>query len=189
MSAAAGGGAGRPGGRPRLLMADDDVAFCTVMGRALESRGYAVSTAHDLEGALVLAAAERPGHVVADLQLGDGSGLELVARLKADMPAAHIVVLTGYASIATAVEAIKLGATHYLAKPVDADTVIAALCQEGGDAGVAPSAVRPSPRRLEWEYLQMVLRQCGGNVSAAARQLNMHRRTLQRKLAKRPMNR
>ncbi|MDZ7752850.1 MAG: response regulator transcription factor [Gammaproteobacteria bacterium] len=174
---------------PGLLMVDDDEVFCGVMSRALSRRGYRVWSARDVAGALALALERRPEYVLVDLHIGRESGLELVAGLRAELPLARIVVLTGYASIATAVEAVKLGATHYLAKPADADSVIAAFDRDDGDADLEAPAERPSVRRLEWEYLQMVLDQCGGNVSAAARQLNMHRRTLQRKLAKRPVRR
>ncbi len=174
---------------PDLLMVDDDEAFCAVMSRALSRRGYRVWSARDVTAAMALAAERRPGYALVDLHIGRESGLELVAGLRAELPRARIVVLTGYASIATAVEAVKLGATHYLAKPADADSVLAAFERDEGDAELEEPLERPSLRRLEWEYLQMVLEQCGGNVSAAARQLNMHRRTLQRKLAKRPVKR
>jgi two-component system response regulator RegA len=135
-----------------------------------------------------LAAAEResPEYAVIDLRMPGPSGLELVKKLKALDPHTRIVVLTGYASIATAVEAIKLGATHYLAKPADADEIVAAFSRDSGDAA-APVTAKPLPlSRLEWEHIQKVLAECDGNISETARRLGMHRRTLQRKLAKRP---
>jgi two-component system, response regulator RegA len=172
---------------PLLLLVDDDPLYCRVLGDALKKRGYRVIIAHDLAEALQLARASEPEYAVVDLRIGSDSGLELV-RLLAELDEnTRIVMLTGYASVATAVEAIKLGAVHYLAKPADADEVIAALQRSAGDPGVPPAENPPSVRRLEWEHLQRVLVEHGGNVSAAARALRMHRRTLQRKLAKRPV--
>jgi len=124
---------------------------------------------------------------VVDLRLGDASGLGLIEALHALDPRTRIVMLTGYASIATAVEAIKLGATHYLTKPADPDEIIAALGRTSGDADIPVAAHPPSVERLEWEHIQKVLNQHQGNISATARALKMHRRTLQRKLAKRPV--
>ncbi|RME34137.1 MAG: DNA-binding response regulator [Gammaproteobacteria bacterium] len=173
----------------RLLLVDDDETFCAVLGRALERRGFEVHCAHDTGQALERLALmeEPPGHAVVDLQMPDGSGLELVPRLVEANPRMRIVVLTGYASIATAVEAIKLGATHYLAKPADADEVMAAFGRDSGSPEV-PVAGRPmSVQRLAWEHIQKVLNECDGNISEAARRLKMHRRTLQRKLKKRPV--
>lgn len=174
--------------RPTLLLVDDDPVFLEVLGRALEARGFAVRTAPDAAAALHLAEADPPAYAVVNLRIGEDSGLRLEA-LHGRWPELRIVVLTGYASIATAVEAIKLGATHYLAKPADADEVAAALERRGGDASVPPPRHPPSLRRLEWEHLQKVLLEHGGNVSATARALGMHRRTLQRKLRKRPVRR
>lgn len=172
--------------RPSLLLADDDATFCEVMARALARRGYAVSVAHDVAAALALAQQETPEYALIDLKMPGDSGLVLVRQLHALDPATRIVVLTGYASISTAVEAIKLGATHYLAKPVDAEEVVAAFDRAEGDAETAVAANPLSVDRLEWEHIQRVFTEHDGNVSATARALNMHRRTLQRKLAKRP---
>jgi len=172
---------------PALLLVDDDEVYCEILGGALTGRGYAVSIAHNLADALDLARASRPVYAVVDLRIGTESGLELVRLLTGLDEATRIVMLTGYASVATAVESIKLGAVHYLTKPATADEVIAALHRDEGDSGVAPAQTPLSVRRLEWEHLQKVLTDCNGNISAAARALNMHRRTLQRKLAKRPV--
>lgn len=170
-----------------LLLVDDDTVFCRVLGQALTRRGFAVATAHGGSAALQSAQAEPPEYAVVDLNLAGDSGLILIPDLLKLDPATRIVVLTGYASIATAVEAIKLGAVNYLAKPADADQVVAAFTAVEGDL-TAPINSRPlSINRLEWEHIQRVLRDNGGNISATARQLGMHRRTLQRKLAKRPV--
>lgn len=171
---------------PALLLADDDPIFCQVLGRALTRRGFAVTAVHDVETALAHAEADPPEYAVIDLKMPGASGLVLVKRLKELDPETRIVVLTGYASIATAVEAIKLGATHYLAKPADADEVVAAFGRGGGDETVPLNRQPLSVNRLEWEHIQKVLAEHQGNVSATARALNMHRRTLQRKLAKKP---
>lgn len=175
------------GERPVLLLADDDEVFRDVMAKALYRRGYAVETAGSAEDALALSRNTLPEFAVVDLKMPGDSGLKLIADLIALDPNTRIVMLTGYASIATAVEAIKLGAIHYLAKPAHADEVVAALARAGGDAR-APIAEAPlSVNRLEWEHIQTVLAQYDGNISATARALKMHRRTLQRKLAKRPV--
>lgn len=170
---------------PSLLLVDDDVTFCQVLSRALEKRGYAVSVTHNVEQALPLAAASPPEFAVVDLKMGGASGLVLIQSLHELDPATRIVVLTGYASIATAVEAIKLGATQYLSKPANADEIVAAF---GHSATTdLPLNVQPaSVNRLEWEHIQRVLQEHQGNISATARALNMHRRTLQRKLGKVP---
>jgi two-component system response regulator RegA len=176
-----------PDDRPTLLLVDDDAVYCRVLGDALRKRDYAVYIAHDLSTALRLAREQQPEFAVIDLRIGMESGLELVKQL-ADMGEnTRTIVLTGYASIATAVEAIKLGAVHYLTKPANADEIVAALGRAEGDISVPPSEQPLSVRRLEWEHLQKVLLEHNGNVSAAARALKMHRRTLQRKLAKRPV--
>jgi two-component system response regulator RegA len=171
---------------PSLLLADDDTTFCEVMSRALRRQGFEVSIAHDTECATRLAEADPPEYALVDLKMPGESGLTLVRRPHAIEPATRIVVLTGYASISTAVEAIKLGATHYLAKPVDADDVVAAFSREQGDDSVSVAANPLSVDRLEWEHIQRVFAEHDGNVSATARALNMHRRTLQRKLSKHP---
>ena len=169
-----------------LLLVDDDPTFCAAMQRALMRRGFRVALAHDVNGALAALQVETPAYAVIDLRMPGNSGLTLIPRLRALSEGMRIVVLTGYASVATAVEAIKLGATHYLAKPVDADAVVAAFGRQSGDeqAAVAPQPL--SVDRLEWEHIQRVLAENNGNVSATARSLKMHRRTLQRKLSKRP---
>lgn len=172
--------------RPDLLLVDDDETFAEVLALALDRRGYAVRTAHSVADGLVLAEAAAPEFAVVDLSMPGESGLVLVERLHAMDEHTRIVVLTGYASIATAVEAIKLGATHYLAKPADADEVAAALTRGEGDAETEVAEQPMSTRRLEWEHIQKVLMECDGNISETARRLGMHRRTLQRKLSKRP---
>lgn len=172
--------------RPSLLLADDDRTFCQVLARALEARGYAVETAHDGASAMHRIDAGTPEYAVLDLHLPDMSGLKLIRHLKAVDENTNIVLLTGYASIATAIEAIKLGATHYLTKPSNADQIVAAFEQRGTEAEPSPSAKPLSVCRLEWEHIQRVLASFDGNISATARALNMHRRTLQRKLTKHP---
>lgn len=176
-----------------LLIVDDDATFVRVLSRALTSRGFEVVSAGSSEEARALARRYRPGYCVLDLKLGEESGLRLIPELKQLVPDMRILLLTGYASIATAVEAIKRGAHDYLAKPVDADAVVRGLLD--GDAGSddedddsldAPEAPL-ALRRLEWEHIQRVLTECDGNISETARRLGMHRRTLQRKLAKHPV--
>lgn len=170
----------------RLLLVDDDVVFGQVLSKALGQRGFTVDLAHEPETALARAQAEPPDFAVVDLRLEQASGLDLLQMLRGFNPEMRIVVLTGYASVATAVEAIKLGATHYLTKPADADEVIAALHRDQPTPDVPVPAEPMSVRRLTWEHMQKVLTECSGNVSEAARRLNMHRRTLQRKLQKYP---
>jgi two-component system, response regulator RegA len=173
--------------RPTLLLVDDDNIFVGVLAEALEARGYAVRVAHDVPQGLALAGVESPEYAVVDLKMPGPSGLELVKKLKELDENTRIVILTGYASVATAVEAIKLGAVHYIAKPADADEILAAFAREEGDATV-PVGTKPiSVARLEWEHIQKVLTECNGNISETARRLGMHRRTLQRKLGKRPV--
>ena len=171
--------------KPSLLLVDDDSTFCTVLLRALEKRGFSVVVAHSVEQALPLAQANPPEYAVVDLKMDGASGLVLTKALHQLDPATRIVILTGYASVATAVEAIKLGATQYLAKPANADEIVAAF---GHNASAEMSFnVQPaSIDKIEWEYIQRVLQEQQGNISATARLLNMHRRTLQRKLTKRP---
>ena len=174
---------------PSLLLVDDDAVFCQVLAAALTRRGFAVTVAHSVDEAVGLLGDVAPAYAIVDLSMPGASGLMLVHRLRRMDAAMRILVLTGYASVATAVEAIKLGATHYLAKPADADEIVAALHQGDGDVHTPIPDSPISVRRLEWEHIQRVLGECDGNVSAAARQLGMHRRTLQRKLAKRPVRR
>lgn len=178
-------------GRP-LLIVDDDATFARVLGRALTSRGFEVISSDNADDARALARRHQPRYCVLDLKLGDENGLRLIPELQALVPDIRVLLLTGYASIATAVEAIKRGAHDYLAKPVDADAVVRALLD--GDSGPgdlddlvdAPDAPLPL-RRLEWEHIQRVLTECEGNISETARRLGMHRRTLQRKLSKHPV--
>jgi two-component system response regulator RegA len=170
--------------KPTLLIVDDDSAFLLVMARALGRRGFEVRTAETADEALALAAAFQPRYALVDLKLAETSGLDLVPDLAALDPDMTIVVLTGYASIATAVTAIKRGAANYLPKPASAEEVVAAL---GRRAPAPAEDFSPmSVERLEWEHIQSVLAEHDGNISATARALGMHRRTLQRKLAKKP---
>jgi len=173
--------------RPSLLIVDDDEVFCEVLADAFSDRGYAVCVARDTASAIAMAARCEPEYAVIDLRIGQDSGLKMVKTLHALDENTRIVMLTGYASVATAVEAIKLGAVHYLTKPADADEILAALHKDEGDASIPVSDNPLTVKRLEWEHLQKVLTECDGNISAAARRLRMHRRTLQRKLAKRPV--
>ena len=174
--------------RSTLLLVDDDDVFRRVLARALDRRGYAVSVAAGVDAALLSALVQPPEYAVVDLKMPGASGLVLIEKLIELDPNTRIVMLTGYASIATAVEAIKLGAIHYLAKPCDADQVVAALNKSSDGDSATPVAGSPlSVDRLEWEHIQRVLGEHQGNVSATARALKMHRRTLQRKLMKRPV--
>ncbi len=173
--------------RASLLLIDDDRALCDVMSRALHSRGFDVTVAHTVQEALQAIEAEPPEYAVVDLKLPDESGLRLVSKLKTADLHTRIVVLTGHGSIPTAIEAIKLGATYYLVKPTDADTVVASFSREGGDDSLPVESRPMSVERLEWEHIQRVLHDNDGNISATARALSMHRRTLQRKLHKRPV--
>lgn len=169
-----------------LLLVDDDNDFLNVLAIAMRKRGFAVSTANSAETAFELAKAEPPEFAVVDLKMTGNSGLVLVRQLASLQAGTKIVVLTGYASIATAIEAIKLGATHYLAKPVDADEIVSAFEKKSGNEDVELASNPLSVNRLEWEHIQRVLAENDGNISATARSLNMHRRTLQRKLGKIP---
>jgi two-component system response regulator RegA len=169
-----------------LLLVDDDHTFCQVLQRALAKRDFSVTVAHSVEEALPLAAANPPEYAVVDLKMGGASGLVLIRALHELDSATRIVVLTGYASIATAVEAIKLGATQYLSKPANADEIVAAF-GHSASANLPLNAQPSSISRLEWEHIQRVLQENRGNISATARALNMHRRTLQRKLTKHPL--
>lgn len=172
---------------PSLLIVDDDTIFCEVLAKAMRKRGFFVTCAHTTEDALSLAEQSTPEYAIIDLKLSSESGLVLVEKLRMLDPGTRIVMLTGYASIATAVEAIKLGATHYLAKPVDADQILSAFERIVGESDIPISAYPLSVGRLEWEYIQRILAENDNNISVTARILNMHRRTLQRKLAKRPL--
>jgi two-component system response regulator RegA len=167
-----------------LLIVDDDKAFSGRLSRAMEGRGFEVRVASTVEEGLALIRAAPPNYAVVDMRLEDGSGLDVIALVKALRPEARAIVLTGYGNIATAVTAVKLGAVDYLAKPADADDICAAL--------LAPPNQKPQPPenpmsadRVRWEHIQRVYELCDRNVSETARRLNMHRRTLQRILAKR----
>jgi two-component system response regulator RegA len=171
----------------QLLIVEDDVTFARTLQRSFERRGYAVSVAHNPEEMEAALAATRPGFAVVDLKLGNASGLSCVARLRGVDPAMLIVVLTGFASIATAVEAIKLGASHYLAKPSNTDDIEAAFSKAAGDAAVPIDGRTTSIKTLEWEHINETLAETGFNISETARRLGMHRRTLARKLEKKPV--
>lgn len=173
--------------KPNLLLVDDDSIFCNVLKSALERRNFEVTVAQNVTAGIACAKTIAPEYAIIDLRIGFESGLELVKALIEIDDNTQILMLTGFASIATAVEAIKLGAIHYLTKPADTDEIIHALYKNTGDTSVAISDNPLSIKRLEWEHLQKVLMQHDGNISAAARALNMHRRTLQRKLDKRPV--
>lgn len=167
-----------------LLIVDDDLPFRTRLKRAFEDRGFEVASAGTFDEAIDAAREESPELALVDLRLPGKSGLELVRALKSIDETTNIVVLTGYGSIATAVESMKSGATTYLTKPVDADQIVAAFRSPG--AAPAPPQTVQSLARVEWEHIQRVLADCDGNVSQAARLLGIHRRSLQRKLAKDP---
>jgi two-component system response regulator RegA len=169
-----------------MLIVDDDATFCRVLARAMEGRGYAVTVAHDVPQAIARAESDPPRYAVVDLKMPGASGLVLVRRLRELDPRTRIVVLTGYASIATAIEAIKIGATHYLAKPANAEEIIAGFGRTDGETEVSVTPAPAPVARVEWEHIQKVLAERQGNITDTARALGMHRRTLQRKLAKRP---
>jgi two-component system response regulator RegA len=175
--------------RPGLLLVDDSESHCWALSRAFEKRGYTVRAVHSAAAACQLLDEWRPEYAVVDLRMPGPTGLTLIPRLKAACSKVRIVMLTGYASIATAVEAIKLGATQYLVKPVDAGTVEAAFHHDEGDETLPTCDGLLSVERLEWEYIQRVLAEQGGNISGTARALKMHRKTLQRKLNKHPVAR
>jgi two-component system, response regulator RegA len=168
-----------------ILVVEDDNAFRKILVNAFRERGYEAEGVPDAAAAIQTAERDSPEMAVVDLRLPDGSGLDVVQRLKAIDPSTAIVVLTGYGSIATALESVRLGAIHYLTKPTDADRILAAfqhgLASRPRDLATEP----PSLARVEWEHLNRVLTDCGGNISEA-RQLGMHRRSLQRKLSKYP---
>ncbi|GAA6152439.1 response regulator transcription factor [Pseudoteredinibacter isoporae] len=171
----------------KLLLVDDDEIFLHVLQRAFKKRGFDVHTANTITEALALCEHCMFSRAVVDLKLAEESGLHLIDKLKQKQADLAIVMLTGYSSISTAVEAIKLGALNYLCKPADADDILHAFEQAQGNANVEISNQPPSVNRLEWEHIQRVLNEHDGNISATARALGMHRRTLQRKLQKRPV--
>lgn len=188
----------------RILLVDDDAIFRTRLSRALGSRGFAPFEAENAERALEVARSSRPSRAIVDLRMPGRSGLELIVDLAALDPSMQILVLTGYGSIATAVEAVRRGAIDYLSKPVDTEQILAVFEREsgasggshgaggagsagGGEAGHVPVAESaPSLARVEYEHIQRILVECGGNISEAARRLGIHRRSLQRKLSKLP---
>ncbi len=171
------------GERRDLLIVDDDRRFCDRLAQAMERRGFAVQTAYSVNEGTAACATLRPSYAVVDLRLDDGSGLEVVRALRDIREDARIIILTGYGNIATAVAAVKVGATDYLPKPADADQVEAALLKS--ESALPPPPELPmSADRVRWEHIQRVYEQCGRNVSETARRLRMHRRTLQRILAK-----
>jgi two-component system response regulator RegA len=174
--------------RASILLVDDDETFRKRLARAFADRGYDVRTAASYDEAIASAQLDSPQFAVVDLKMPGKSGLELVRELKAVDPTTKVVVLTGYGSIATAVDAVRLGATHYLQKPADADDILAAFSRDGLDplAGAPAEFTPPTLERAEWEHIQRVLSDCGGNISEAARRLGIHRRSLQLKLRKYP---
>ncbi|WP_429498337.1 response regulator transcription factor [Robbsia andropogonis] len=175
-----------------FLIIDDDTTFADILGRSLTRRGYTVHQANDAARALELADEMDFGRITVDLHLGQDSGLTLIAKLRELQPDALILVLTGYASIATAVQAVKDGADNYVSKPANVETILAAMNEDATLEQADAALENPAPlsvARLEWEHIQRVLAEHEGNISATARALNMHRRTLQRKLSKRPVGR
>jgi two-component system response regulator RegA len=167
-----------------LLIVDDDKPFLQRLARAMETRGYQVDTAESVAEGLAKVEAAAPAFAVVDMRLGDGNGLDVIEGLRRRRPEARAIILTGYGNIATAVSAVKMGAIDYLAKPADADEVHAALTRDPGERA-APPENPMSADRVRWEHIQRVYEMCERNVSETARRLNMHRRTLQRILAKR----
>lgn len=167
-----------------ILVVDDDKPFLTRLGRALETRGFRVELAESVAAGLSVVAQNPPAFAVVDMRLQDGNGLELVEKLREKRPDCRAVILTGYGNIATAVSAVKLGVADYLAKPADADDIIGALTRSPEEKATPPENPM-SADRVRWEHIQRVYELCERNVSETARRLNMHRRTLQRILAKR----
>lgn len=169
---------------PRILLVDDDQIFRTRLVRALNQRGYEVYQATNAEEGIVLAKRHSPERAIVDMRMPGMSGLDLINELAKVDPDIDIIVLTGYGSIATAVEAVRRGARDYLTKPVDTDQILQAF-ERDPDASAVPDTT-PSLARVEWEHIQRILADCGGNISQAARKLGIHRRSLQRKLGKLP---
>lgn len=169
---------------PSLLLVDDDEAFLKRLGRAMERRGFQVEMAGSVAEAVAAIALRPPAYAVVDLRLGDGNGLEVVEKLRERRDDARVIVLTGYGAIASAVAAVKIGAIDYLSKPADAAEVTQALLARGGELPDPPENPM-SADRVRWEHIQRVFEMCDRNVSETARRLGMHRRTLQRILAKR----
>jgi two-component system, response regulator RegA len=177
--------------KPSILIVDDDEVYRNRLARAFVDRGYDVRTGSDFDTAVAAAQTESPEYAVVDLKMPGKSGLELVKALNEIDPATKTVVLTGYGSIATAIDAVRLGATYYLSKPADADDIVNAFAR-GGAPPLDPPPLdsgeykAPSLARAEWEHINRVLSDAGGNISEAARRLGIHRRSLQRKLQKYP---
>lgn len=172
----------------RILVVDDDPVFSEVMARGFRRRGFVTHACHSADEALAACPGFRPSHILLDLNMPGTSGLVVLPQLLEQAPGARLVVLTGYSSIATAVAATRAGAVNYLCKPATVDEVLRAF---SGESQEAMPEVRPDPisvERLEWEHIQRVLAENDNNISATARALGMHRRTLQRKLQKRPVN-
>ncbi|RVT83435.1 response regulator transcription factor [Rhodobacteraceae bacterium CCMM004] len=172
------------GDDPSLLLVDDDESFLKRLARAMEKRGFAVETADSVAAGRAIATARPPAYAVVDLRLGDGNGLDVVEVIRERREDSRVVVLTGYGAIATAVAAVKIGATDYLSKPADANEITDALLTQE-DALPPPPENPMSADRVRWEHIQRVYELCDRNVSETARRLSMHRRTLQRILAKR----
>ncbi|HZP70258.1 MAG TPA: ActR/PrrA/RegA family redox response regulator transcription factor [Pseudolabrys sp.] len=171
-------------GERSLLIVEDDHSFSQRLAKALEQRGFVVTTAGSVADGLLQVEKAAPAYAVVDMRLEDGNGLDVISALKNRRPDARAIILTGYGNIATAVNAVKLGAVDYLAKPADADDVVAALLAQD-NAKIEPPENPMSADRVRWEHIQRIYELCGRNVSETARRLNMHRRTLQRILAKR----
>lgn len=173
-----------PGQDNSLLLVDDDDAFLRRLAKAMEKRGFAVEMAESVAAGIAIATARPPAYAVVDLRLEDGNGLDVVEKLREQRPESRVVVLTGYGAIATAVAAVKIGAVDYLSKPADATDVTNALLA-GTDSLPPPPENPMSADRVRWEHIQRIYELCDRNVSETARRLSMHRRTLQRILAKR----
>ncbi|HZS35881.1 MAG TPA: response regulator [Polyangia bacterium] len=178
---------------PSILVADDDALLRSALARDLRARGYEVRTAGSYEQALQAAARHPPDLAILDLRIGDRSGLEILEALRESSPHVSAVVMSGFGSIATAVEAMRLGAVNFVTKPVDVDELLVALLRPRAEPQPAARPDddwrAPSVARAEWEHISRVVAECGGNISEAARRMGMHRRSLQRKLHKRPPRR
>lgn len=171
----------------KLLIIEDDINLASTLARRLTKQGFICDVAHNQSDALLRARQIVPDSILLDMKLGDDNGLMLIKPLRNLLENTHIVLLTGFASIATAVEAMRLGANDYLTKPIDMATLLKALNNETSELQTSIDDAVMSPERLEWEHIQQVLHSNDGNISVTARQLNMHRRTLQRKLQKKPV--
>jgi two-component system response regulator RegA len=175
---------------PLLLIVEDDAVLRERLARAFAARGFDVRQAEDIPQAEAVATADTPEFVVLDLRMPAGHGLDLIPRLLAIDPATKIVVLTGYGSVATAIEAVRRGAVHYLTKPADADEILAAFSRDAESPAPGATTLQPmSLDRVEWEHINRVLVDCSNNISEAARVLGIHRRSLQRKLTRYPPGR